>query len=323
MEHLTIEKKTVTCIVPVYNIERYLARCVISLLSQTYQRIVLEFIDDGSVDQSSQICDESAMSDPRIVVVHKPNGGVSSARNVGLLLATGDYIGFIDGDDTIKPEMYSTLVSLLEEHNADISICSFYNQSATTGKFDAYCKDDILCTLSQKEQLEYLLQNKLYSCSCWDRIYRRELVADVRFDEHIAHYEDLLFLYQVMKKSSKAVFTSRAFYYYYTNQGSAVNSAFSDKKMSMIDVCEYILEDAKINEPDLYPIAKQEFVRNNLMCAAFAAGSGYRNKAAIERLRKNVRKNLLFYLKQKVAAGYKIQAVSLSISWATFRFLNR
>jgi len=319
-DHQTLS--TIQIVIPIFNTAKYLSRCLLSLSSQTFLVDAI-LVDDGSDDRTPCICDEEGLCCSRLIIVHKPNCGVSSARNTGLDIATGDYIGFVDGDDTIKSEMYATLLRNIVEEKADISICGFYNQDAATGKFEAYCKDGVQCTLSQHEQLECLLLNKLYSCSCCDKLFRRELVTDVRFDERITHYEDLLFLYQVMKKSSKAVFTSEAFYFYYANQGSAVISAFSDKKMSMIDAWEYILEDAKVNELFLYPIARQEFVRNNLMCASFAANSGYHNKVAIERMRKNVQKNLLFYLKQRVAIGYKVRAVALSIGWSAFRLLNR
>ena len=308
----------ISVIIPVYKAEKYLQRCIDSILAQTYKNLEIILVDDGSPDNSGKICDEYRDKDRRIVVIHKPNGGVSSARNAGLKVATGEYIGFVDGDDYIKPEMYAVLLNNLVENDADISICGFANEVAP-GKFEAYCKENVQTTLSQYEQMECLLQNKLFSCSCCDRIFKKELVTDVWFDENITHYEDLLYLWNVMKKSNKAVFTSEPYYYYCTNEGSASTSAFSDKQMSMIDVCETIFNEVKSSYLDLVPVARKEFVRNNLMCAAGAVRSQYDNKKQLQRMQKNVRDNLLPYLFCNAALGYKRQALLLALGWTAFK----
>ena len=113
----------ISVIIPVYKVERYLPRCIDSILSQTYKNIELLLIDDGSPDSSGDICDEYAEKDPRVRMFHKENGGVSSARNLGLDEAKGDYIGFVDSDDYIAPGMYEKLVELIEDNNADIAVC--------------------------------------------------------------------------------------------------------------------------------------------------------------------------------------------------------
>ena len=124
----------ISIIVPVYKAEKYLRRCVDSILAQTYQNIEVLLIDDGSPDNSGEICDEYAEKDSRVRVFHKPNGGVSSARNLGLKEAKGDYIGFVDADDYIDKTMYEVLLCNLIKENSDISICS-YNQEDSNGIF--------------------------------------------------------------------------------------------------------------------------------------------------------------------------------------------
>ena len=118
-----MDEKLVSVIIPAYNIEDYIGRCLDSIISQTYKNLEIIVVDDGSRDYTGEILDNYAKKDRRIKVIHKENGGVSSARNKGIEAAEGDYIGFIDGDDLIEPGMYKTLVDLLEEENADIAHC--------------------------------------------------------------------------------------------------------------------------------------------------------------------------------------------------------
>ena len=120
-----MDEKLVSVIIPAYNIEDYIGRCLDSIISQTYKNLEIIVVDDGSRDHTGEILDNYAKKDRRIKVIHKENGGVSSARNKGIEAAEGDYIGFIDGDDLIEPEMYKTLVDLLEEENADIAHCGY------------------------------------------------------------------------------------------------------------------------------------------------------------------------------------------------------
>ena len=120
-----MDEKLVSVIIPAYNIEDYIGRCLDSIISQTYKNLEIIVVDDGSRDYTGEILDNYAKKDRRIKVIHKENGGVSSARNKGIEAAEGDYIGFIDGDDLIEPEMYKTLVDLLEEENADIAHCGY------------------------------------------------------------------------------------------------------------------------------------------------------------------------------------------------------
>ena len=120
-----MDEKLVSVIIPAYNIEDYIGRCLDSIISQTYKNLEIIVVDDGSRDYTGEILDNYAKKDRRIKVIHKENGGVSSARNKGIEAAEGDYIGFIDGDDLIEPGMYKTLVDLLEEENADIAHCGY------------------------------------------------------------------------------------------------------------------------------------------------------------------------------------------------------
>ncbi len=311
--------KLLSIIVPVYKVEKYLKRCLDSILAQTYKNIEVILIDDGSPDNSGAICDEYALKDNRIRVFHIDNNGVSSARNFGLKKAKGEYIGFVDSDDYIAPEMYEVLVKNLEENNADISICGF-SQEDVNGKFYRYWKEDITINLSTDEQIECLLENRYYRCSIWDRIFKKEVLNNVSFPKDIKIYEDMLFDYEAIKNSEKAVYTSTPYYFYCENDSnSAARSPFSDTKMDIIKVCNTIFEDIKINYPELQRIAKNAFVRNNVMCAQLAVSSGYDNKENMKLIQHNIRKYLFSYLFSDAALGYKYSAVLIAISLRLYK----
>ena len=314
--------KLLSIIVPVYKVEKYLPRCLDSILAQTYKNIEVILIDDGSPDNSGAICDEYASRDSRIRAFHIENNGVSSARNFGLKKASGEYIGFVDSDDYIAPEMYEVLVNNLEEYNADISICGF-SQEDTNGDFHRYWKEDILKSFNASEQIEYLLDNKYYRCSIWDRIFKKEVLNNVSFHKDIKIYEDMLFDYEAIKNSEKAVYTSLPYYYYCENDSnSAARSPFSDIKMDIVKVCKTIYDDININYPELQKKAKNAFVRNNVMCAQLAIPSGYDNKDNLRLIQHNIRKYLFSYLFSDAALGYKYSAILISISMRLYKALK-
>lgn len=314
--------KLLSIIVPVYKVEKYLKRCLDSILAQTYKNIEIILIDDESPDNSGAICDEYALKDNRIRVFHIENNGVSSARNFGLKKANGEYIGFADSDDYIAPEMYEVLVNNLEENNADISICGF-SQEDVNGKFYRYWKEDITINLSTDEQIECLLENRYYRCSIWDRIFKKEVLNNVSFPKDIKIYEDMLFDYEAIKNSEKAVYTSTPYYYYCENDSnSAARSPFSDTKMDIIKVCKIIYDDINNNYPELRKTAKNAFVRNNVMCVQLAVPSNYNNKANLKLIQHNIRKYLFSYLFSDAALGYKYSAVLIAISMRLYKALK-
>ena len=308
----------ISVIVPVYKVEKYLRRCIESILAQTHKNIEMLLVDDGSPDGSGAICNEYAEKDSRVRVFHKENGGVSSARNLGLREAKGQYIGFVDADDYIDMTMYETLLNNLIKESADISVCSYY-QEDDNGVFHKHWPQDDYLTISGDRQIEYLIANRYYTCSSCDRLFKKALLSGLQFDETKKVYEDLLFLYEVAKKSSATVFTSTPLYYYCNNDGiSVARNPFDDKKMDVIKVSQYILDDISATCPSLKRTARREFVRNNLMCASLAKAAGYDNQNNIQLIQRNIRKNLLRYLFSNAAVGYKVNALLISLSWKMF-----
>lgn len=310
----------ISIIVPVYNVEKYLKRCIDSILAQTYQNIEVLLIDDGSPDDSGNICDGYTLIDSRVRVFHKENGGVSSARNLGLKEAKGDYIGFVDADDYIDSSMYEVLLNNLKNENADISVCSYY-QEDNEGVFQKHWAKDEYRIINKDEQIKCLISNQYYTCSCCDRIIKKQLIKDVVFDESIKHYEDYLFLYSAIKKSAKTVFDSKSLYFYCNNLQSAARKPFDKKKMDIVYVCGDVLEDIHKTYPQLYSCAKVEYVRINLLCSSLIAASNGDNKAEIKQLQRNIRHYMPWYLFTYASRGYKLHAVCVFISWRLYLYI--
>lgn len=198
----------ISVIVPIYNVEAYIEKCLNSILAQTHRELEIILVDDGSPDNCGQICDDYAKKDPRIRVIHKPNGGLSDARNAGLDIATGDYIGFVDSDDWIEPDMFAYLLDGLQKANAQISICNVINRE------DHRC---IIKNLNYKEYsgdeaLKILLSDRMENYA-WNKLYHRSLWDDLRYPKG-KNFEDVLTIYKTFMRADRIVQLPDAKYYY-------------------------------------------------------------------------------------------------------------
>ena len=174
----------ISIIVPIYNIDNYVSKCIESILSQTHSNIEVILIDDGSTDKSSNICDYYSKKDARIVAIHKKNGGLSSARNTGLDIAKGKYIGFVDGDDYIEPNMYEELLNNIHEHQSDIAICN-YNDIKNNKKYTNYFDNELEKTpIEGKNKFDILYKNYNFVICSWNKLYKKEIFNNLRFPEN-------------------------------------------------------------------------------------------------------------------------------------------
>ncbi len=212
------EHPLISVIVPVYNVKHYLRDCVNSLLNQTYSRLEIILVDDYSTDGSGELCDELAQQDVRITVQHLPvNGGPGNARNVGLKCATGEYVGFVDGDDWLDPDMYEFLWSLSEKHSADISMCSFYIEKPNRIKV-SYTSDKAL-VLNRGEAMELLIADRIIRNYMWDKLYKRSLFQDIQFPSTFI-YEDLTIQYKLFYQAKLIAIQGEPKYHYRMNGAS-------------------------------------------------------------------------------------------------------
>ena len=198
-------------IVPVYNVEKYLEKCIDSILHQKFHEFEIILVDDGSKDSSGILCEEYAKHDNRIIVKHKQNGGQSSARNLGLEIAMGEYIGFVDSDDWIHEDMYEILMNNAERKNYDIVACNIMMMKST-GTFNPINKSSSNQEFNRVSAMNEIYKNKILTFSPCNKIYKRELFTGLRFVEGII-LEDKDISYKLVDKSENIFYTNDILYY--------------------------------------------------------------------------------------------------------------
>lgn len=209
----------ISIIVPIYNVEKYLRKCVDSLINQTYQNIEIILVDDESPDNCPKICDELAKKDHRIKVIHKKNGGLSDARNCGLKIAKGKYVMFVDSDDYVSNTMVEDLVKLKEKNNAQISICNRIYVDENGNEKYKYQDNDKTLIMNREESLVELCSFRSFDMSAWAKLYDISLFKDIEFPVGKL-CEDYYIMYKLFDKCNKIVYTSKAGYYYLQRNGS-------------------------------------------------------------------------------------------------------
>lgn len=251
-------RKLVSVIIPAYNIEQYIGRCLDSVLSQTYENLEIIVVDDGSSDATGRILDDYEKKDTRIKVIHKENGGVSSARNKGLDKASGDYIGFVDGDDSIDPKMYETLVNLLEDADADIAHCGY--QMVFPDRVDYYYNTGKKKIQTTEEGLKDLLSGEMIEPALYNKLYKRKLFEKDRLDESLKINEDLDINYRVFKKSQKSIYYDKTLYSYMIRRNSATGSnTMIRKNEDSFKVIQRIKNDCK-EQKEIYRIVYRRYI---------------------------------------------------------------
>lgn len=220
------EQHKVSIIVAVYNVERYIHRCIDSLLMQTYHNIEIILVDDGSTDNSPVICDEYATKDNRVKVIHKPNGGVSTARQAGLDACTGDYVIHADPDDYADEQMIASLLLKAIDTNADIVTCDFYmNEQVMPQSYKD--SNDLLKRLINVESI----------CVCWNTFVRRSFICEHNISftpDWLCMSEDFLFICRLLAAGATAVHLPKAFYHYWVTNGESLTNKRSPMKLKSI-----------------------------------------------------------------------------------------
>ncbi|MGG7213279.1 glycosyltransferase family 2 protein [Clostridium nigeriense] len=234
----------ISVIVPVYNTEKYIRKCIESLLNQTYKRLEIILVDDGSQDRSGEICDEYKSIDERITVIHKKNGGLSDARNVGIKIAKGEYIAFLDSDDWVDINLYSRLYSILKKYSAEISICNFKK---------VFDEDDILSSsekiynYSNIEALEEIYgENCAQMIVAWNKLYKKNIFRGLYYPKGKIH-EDEFLTPKLLYRANKIVYIEEELIYYRQTPNSIMNSEFSIRRLDYLEILE----------------ERNEFIQNN------------------------------------------------------------
>lgn len=241
----------ISIIVPIYNVEKYLERCINSIINQTYKNIEIILVNDGSTDNSGNICNELGKKDNRIKIIHKQNGGLSDARNAGLKIAKGDYIGFVDSDDYIKEDMFETLYNLNKKYNSEISIVSYYE----------YYNEKLIAVRDSKELeifnkidaiKELLIDTKIQSYA-WNKLFKKELFENLEFPTN-KNFEDIATTLLLFEKAEKVVLLEDPKYCYLRRDNSIIGKKNYKTYKDYLDVIydKYLYLDGKYEELDLY-----------------------------------------------------------------------
>ena len=252
-----MSNELISVVIPVFNVENYLTRCLESVVGQTLADLEIILVDDGSTDQSGEICDSYAKKDSRIQVIHKENGGASVARNAALDRCSGAYIGFVDGDDYIEPEYYEKLLQAITESESDIAVAGFACDNGlriVRNKLSSRLLDSnhaVYEDYLSAAEINHMVVNKLY---------RASLLSDHRFPEKIKRNEDVWFTASILTKVSKAVFVPDCYYTIFFRENSTERSKFSEKDLYLLKVTEFRQHLIKEKYGDLYHYVAYEMV---------------------------------------------------------------
>lgn len=255
-------KDLVSVIVPIYNVEKYLHRCVDSIIGQTYKNLEIILVDDGSEDSSGQICDDYVKKDKRIVVVHKKNGGLSDARNTGVKKAKGSYITFVDGDDEIMSSFVETLYDNIHSKRCDIAACAYVTLKKKPARY-TYKQGSEAIIYSPKEAIVEILTSSSFTVSACSKLYKSDIVKDIKFPIRKL-CEDNGTTYKYFLKSKRVCYCPDPLYIYYQNKNSIMRQKFSLKKHDLIELTDKMCSDLQKHYPDLRDVIVKRKIHSRI-----------------------------------------------------------
>lgn len=226
-------KNLVSIIVPIYKVEDYLKKCVDSLINQTYKDIEIILVDDGSPDNCPKLCDEFALRDSRVKVIHKINGGLSSARNAGLDVCNGDFVMFIDSDDFVSENMVETLLNNYEKTKADIIVCDYYLVYGDNLKIQKHYKKNKIVSGIDKYKMLYKSRYAIPSLVAWNKLYKIHIFDKIRYDNGKLH-EDEFIICKLLNSANQVSYITDKLYFYVQRNGS-IMSKFNTKSFDKIE----------------------------------------------------------------------------------------
>lgn len=299
----------VSVIIPVYKVEDYLCECVDSVINQTYKDLEIILVDDGSPDRCPTLCDEYALKDSRVKVIHKENGGQSSARNAGIDIAAGEYFVFIDSDDVISPTMIEQLLFATEQYNADMSVCEMTRASdgldiGINRNAEIYASHQVL---------KYILTEKKITTSPGAKLYKRELFEGVRYQEGKI-YEDFGTTYKLVDKSRKIAFVNTHQYYYRCNAESTTQAAFSNKHLDYYFIAKEMQEFIELKYPKYKQLLVNHGVRISISFMRKISICGFDDAETVAFLTKHIRTGIVRYMFSGYSVFSKLYGLIICVS---------
>jgi glycosyltransferase involved in cell wall biosynthesis len=296
----------ISIIVPVYNVESYLRKCINSIQNQTLENIEIILVNDGSKDKSGDICDEYKKKDHRIVVIHKENGGLSSARNAGLEMATGELIGFVDSDDWIEPDYFQVLQDGIIKYNADISVMHFKKVTEYEKIEFETKREEEWVKLPRDKAMESFFANDFIGYSACNKLCRSNVFEGIRYPEGRL-MEDKATTYKLIYKTNLVVVNSSQKYHYYLRTDSIMQSKFNRKKFDSLEVHREQIEFVDTYYPEFYGLIRGRYAYEAFRLLLMMIKSNYSYRSDLERLLKIIKDNVKYVMKEKrIGLHYKI-----------------
>jgi glycosyltransferase involved in cell wall biosynthesis len=304
----------ISVIVPVYNVEKYLNKCVDSIINQTYKDLEIILVNDGSNDRSGNICDEYEKKDNRVIVIHKENGGLSSARNSGLKISSGEFIGFIDSDDWIESNFFQLLIDGIVSNNADISVVHFVKvREFDKIEFTTETKKSWVC-FNRNEAMEVLFNGNFIGYSAVNKLYRKKLFNKVIYPEGIL-MEDKATTYKLIHNSNRVVINTSQKYHYYLRDNSIIRSKFNQKNFDSFIIHEEIIKFIDINYPNLSDLIRARYVYAAIRMLLVMFSSNHNKNIDIERCMQVIRCYKKYAVKEKkLKSSVKLLTILFSVS---------
>lgn len=305
------ENEKVSIIVPIYNVERYIEKCVMSLIKQDYSNIEIILVNDGSPDHSAAIINQLALHDSRIQIIHKENGGVSSARNAGILEASGDYIMFVDGDDWVEPNYVSYFLNLLKNNNCSVGMDTknFYAGSTQT--------ENKTYTVSAEKAIEWIYMGKLF-VAVWNKIYNTAFLKEnaIYFNDEIWYGEGMLFNIEVLQFCDKVAIGEKSVYHQTVNPDSAMRSF--NLKSNLCGIRSLELQKgkwAKVNDriEKAWDYHRYCFNRS-ILDGLVRANMAQKNKVLYSECKSNIRKDIKLPLAADISLKQKLSWIAYAVA---------
>lgn len=274
------ENALISVVVPIYGVEKYLPKCIESIMHQTYHNLEIILVDDESPDGCGEICDRYQAMDPRIKVIHQKNRGLSGARNAGINLATGDYIGFVDSDDYISEQMYETLLSMNQKNHSQIAICGRYYEFEDGTRTLRYKEEEKVVVMTNTEAIKRMNSFQSFDMAAWDKLYERSLFEGIRYPEGKLS-EDYFIIYRLFDRAFKVSFYPKPLYFYMQRSNSIsrnkkINFDFIEASKSQMD---YLLP----RYPELKNVLESAYASANMTVYNFHIKNHVRCEKAVQK----------------------------------------
>lgn len=277
----------ISVIIPVYNVEDYFSQCMDSVLSQSYEKLEIIVVDDGSIDGSGKMCDDYASKDSRVRVIHRENGGQSVARNSGMEVATGDFISFVDSDDVLHPDYFKVLMGLMTSADVDISSVGMVRFSDKPDFLMRHICNPSTKIMTGEEAMESILYQNMLDASPCCKLFKKKVIENLRFPEGII-YEDLALIYRIYEQSRKVIHCKSEYYFYRMHSGSTTGN-FSLRRADVLDVTDEIVAYIGTHHPQLLPAAKDRKFSANMNILMLMTRRGISSPELIARCWSNIR----------------------------------